>query len=207
MPNPKKPEEDDPFRNKGPVADLVPLNITSVSKAIEAFFFDRIDMRMAGVIRIVFGASLLVNVLSFVPHLEKFFTPEGLWPLELARNYVDPDTLTVFDYFPESLTSAYVFFGMLILSTLCLTLGLFTRISNILVFIMVVSLQHRVFGITDGQDTMARLLCFLLLFLPAERYYSLDNILFRKREDSPLFIEVNSTHFYKLSFIKISTDS
>jgi len=169
-------------------AELAPLNFTSVGKAVEAFFFDRIDMRMAGVIRIMFGVVLLVNLVSFLPHLETFFTSGGLWPLEIARNYVDTDTWSLFDYFPESLTSAYMFFGVLILSTLCLTLGLFTRTSNIVVFILLVSLQHRVYGITDGQDTMARLLCFLILFLPAGRYYSLDNILFKKREDSPLFV-------------------
>ena len=183
-----KPEEEDTARNEGSASELSPLNFGSVGKGIVAFFFDRIDMRMAGVIRIMFGVILLVNLISFLPHLETFFTSRGLWPLEIARNYVDTDTWSLFDYFPESLTSAYVFFGFLILSTLCLTLGLFTRTSNILVFIMVVSLQHRVHGITDGQDTVARLLCFLILFLPAGRYYSLDNILFKNREDSPLFV-------------------
>ena len=174
-------------KEEAPV-ELAPLSFTSLGKAIAAFFFDRIDMRMAGVIRIMFGVVLLVNLVSFLPHLETFFTSGGLWPMERARNYVDSDTWSLFDYLPESLTSAYMFFGALIVSTLCLTLGLFTQTSNIVVYILLVSLHHRIYGITDGQDTIARLLCFLILFLPAGRYYSLDNILFKKREESMLFV-------------------
>ncbi len=64
--------------------------------------------------------------------------------------------------------------GIGIASAILFGLGLFTKTSNVLLWIVVVSVQHRMPLFNSGADSLERLFLFWMLFLPAGAVFSLD---------------------------------
>lgn len=64
--------------------------------------------------------------------------------------------------------------GIGIASAISFGLGLFTKTSNVLLWIVVVSVQHRMPLFNSGADSLERLFLFWMLFLPAGAVFSLD---------------------------------
>lgn len=141
----------------------------------DRFFFVRRDLSMCGVIRIAFSSLLLINLLVLMPDLETWFGVEGCLPLGASRQVIDSDTITLFQWLPESDTVLWTCFGVFFLQVLCLLVGFLSRFQAACVFLWLVSFQHRNAIILDGEDTVFRLICFLLIFMPAGGYLSLDS--------------------------------
>ena len=59
--------------------------LQAVADRWNLFFFARRSMPIAGVIRICYGALLLINMLCLAPYLELWFTEAGPIPLPAAR--------------------------------------------------------------------------------------------------------------------------
>lgn len=64
--------------------------------------------------------------------------------------------------------------GIGIASAILFGLGLFTKSSNLILWIVVVSIQHRMPLFNSGADSLERLFLFWMLFLPAGAVFSLD---------------------------------
>jgi hypothetical protein len=64
--------------------------------------------------------------------------------------------------------------GAGIASAILFGLGLFTKTSNLLLWVVVVSVQHRMPLFNSGADSLERLFLFWMLFLPAGAVFSLD---------------------------------
>ena len=64
-----------------------------------------------------------------------------------------------------------------LLFTVLLTIGLWTRLSSLVVFLCLTSMQQRNLYITHGGDTFLRIAGFFLVFAPAGAALSLDHYL------------------------------
>jgi hypothetical protein len=64
--------------------------------------------------------------------------------------------------------------GLGIASAILFGLGLFTKTSNFLLWVVVVSVQHRMPLFNSGADSLERLFLFWMLFLPSGAMFSLD---------------------------------
>ncbi|MBL8890399.1 MAG: HTTM domain-containing protein [Planctomycetaceae bacterium] len=64
--------------------------------------------------------------------------------------------------------------GIGIASAILFGLGLFTKSANIVLWIVVVSIQHRLPLFNSGADSLERLFLFWMMFLPAGAMFSLD---------------------------------
>ena len=76
----------------------------------------------------------------------------------------------------------YIFLGF----GLLLTLGLWTRVSSVAVFLCLVSLEQRNPFIAHGGDTFLRVAGFFLIFAPAEAALSFDRLICARRKGRKL---------------------
>lgn len=138
-----------------------------------AFWFASRDPRLASVIRIGYGALLLINVLLWAPDLRLWFTESGLLPAAAARDIVNEHSPTVLGWVAAPWWP-YACYGALVAASVLLTLGWHTRVQAIIVLIGLTSFQNRNYAIVDGEDTLFRLFAFYLALCPAGWAFSLD---------------------------------
>ncbi len=153
-----------------------------IGRAWDEFFFRPIDVRFVDAFRIGFSAILLINVLAYLPFVSMWWGADAAVPFEIARTLIEPDTLTVFSLLPLSDTVLWTCYALFVIQTVALLLGFFARFQAACVFVWLTSFQHRLHMINDGEDTMFRLFCFLLIFMPIGRSLSVDAL---RRPDQP----------------------
>lgn len=89
---------------------------------LDDWFFAEQRVHALALTRIIFGVALFVTYLCYSPYLEWYWGSDGLLPY--IFNLKPPYTLTQ--------TALWPIFGALMLSALCFTVGLFTRIAGLL---------------------------------------------------------------------------
>ncbi|MBL4707449.1 MAG: HTTM domain-containing protein, partial [Flavobacteriales bacterium] len=135
-------------------------------KQINGFLTKPTHIAPLAVFRIVFGAVMFFSILRFMLN--------G-WVHDL---YVEPQLF--FPYYgfewiiPFSEPLMYVVFGGMAISFLFLTLGLFYRVASIFSFVAFTYVE-----LIDKTNYLnhyyfVSIICFLLIFLPAHRFFSLD---------------------------------
>ena len=156
-------------------------NLRGFAKAWDRFFFRQVDVRICGAFRIGFAVLLLANSLGYYAYLDQWFGESGVLPFDASRLVVDPDTLTIFAWLPETATTLWICYGIFNAQILALLIGFHSRIQAICLFAWLVSFQHRNQLILDGEDTLFRVFCFLLILLPLSDSLSLDAFLKARR--------------------------
>src|SRR5262249_10179871 len=73
-----------------------------------------------------------------------------------------------------------ILWSVYLLAAVCLTIGLFTRASSCIVWVLLVSFQNRNPFILHTGDLLLQLCGFLLIFAPAGAMYSVDSWMQRK---------------------------
>jgi hypothetical protein len=137
-----------------------------VIKKIRSYFIKPVHLAPLAVFRMAFGILMLTSVLRFLA--------KG-WVYDM---YIRPKVF--FPYYgfewikPLDSTSMYVVFGILALVSLLIALGLFYKISAILFFTLFTYVE-----LIDKTNYLNHyyfisIAAFILIFLPANRYFSLD---------------------------------
>lgn len=150
----------------------------------EAFFHSRVDARTYGLIRIGYATLLLINYASAFPFVEFYWSEHGILPFEISRRIIDPDTLTLFSLLPKTDAALWTTYGVFLVLIACLLAGVFTRVVAVLVFVLLVSFQHRNNMINDGEDIVFRMFGFILIWMPSNLAYSVD-AWWRRRRGKP----------------------
>ena len=132
-------------------------------------------MRFVDAFRIAYAAILFVDCAGYLPFVNMWWGTEGAVPFDVARTLIDPDTLTIFTWLPRSDALLWVCFGIFTAQVLALLVGYKSRFQAICVYIWLVSFQHRLHLINDGEDTVLRIFGFLLIFMPIGRWMSIDS--------------------------------
>ncbi len=156
----------------------------------DRFWFAPADPATLGMIRILAGAMLFYTHLVWSRDLLSFFGPKGwLTPEALAT---DPESYTRFNWShlylihsPSALWIAHI--AALVVFAL-MTVGLFTRVTSILAFLLTVSYANRVPLAQFGLDTINCMLAMYLAVGPSGAAYSVDRWLARRR-GAPATIE------------------
>jgi hypothetical protein len=142
------------------------------------FWFAPEPTSTLAVFRIVFGALSFVWTLSLLPDLYAFFAPDGIearQPVDLATgwwgvlNAVDTRAVVL------------VVFLVLLVGSLCFLVGYRTRLASVIVFVGILSFQHRTPSIFNAGDVLIRICAFFLMFAPAGASFSVDR--WRKHRD------------------------
>lgn len=144
-------------------------------KAWNHFWFEQVSPAPVCLYRIAFGLLVLATGAVWSADLDAYFGVHGWLSIETAKHIAPGGPrFSLFYLLPQTDQTLIVLFVILMISALTTTLGLFTRVSTIVVFITLVSFQFRNFTLLNGGDTILRIGSFLLMMAPAGKMFSLD---------------------------------
>ncbi|KAF2075914.1 hypothetical protein CYY_002762 [Polysphondylium violaceum] len=132
-----------------------------------------LDKRSITLYRICLALFLLADLFFRSLYILKHYGSWGVLPSSFA---VRPDRYSFHLISGNGmfLSGLFIFHAIVYL---CLLVGYKTRVSTILSFIMLCSLQNRNHYLLDGSDDYTRVMLFWSIFLPMGSYYSLDSII------------------------------
>lgn len=138
-----------------------------------------------GVTRALVGFLALVNYVMLSFSFEAWFTESGFYPVRFAERWAGGvPRLNLLAGVTDTPTTMLVFWlGALAAVFVCL--GLFSRVSTIALFVLVVTLHHRSPDILHSGDTLMRQLLFFLMIGPSGAAFSLDRWLAVRRGKAP----------------------
>jgi len=135
-----------------------------------------IDRRVLGVFRITYGLVLLFELIRRGIHLELLYSNDGILSNHflLFRPRVVPQ-FSLFTAFstPEEVRFAFILTGVVFLA---FTLGLYTRLAQLLSLVLFASLNQRQLLHEDGGVSVLILSNVWTLFMPLGDRYSLDAV-------------------------------
>ena len=142
--------------------------------AWDRFWFEPTSPSPICLFRIFFGLLSLLNGLSWYPDLLTWYGEHGVVAPATVEAFRGP-ILSLFNWLPGSDAAILGVFGVYLVSSLTLTLGLWTRTSAFLSWLAIVSLNQRNPFMFHHAGTVLRLYGFVLIFAPAGSMYSLDS--------------------------------
>jgi hypothetical protein len=146
-------------------------------KAWNHFFFAPQSPLPISLFRILYGMCVVATLLLLRPDWLTWYGMHG-WVTAETMAKVEPGArLTVFAFLPWNDSWTEAFFWIFLGFTLLLTAGLLTRVSSLVVFLCLTSLQQRNLFITHGGDVFLRVAGFFLIFAPAGAALSIDRLL------------------------------
>lgn len=139
------------------------------------FFYPRSPLPL-GLFRIFYGLCVCATLLLLHSEWLDWYGIHA-WISQPTMAFVEPGLrLNLFQWMPQNNGWIVAFFWIFLAFAVLLTLGLWTRVSSIVVFLGLVSIDQRNLFITNGGDTFLRVMGFFLMFAPAGAALSLDRL-------------------------------
>ncbi len=162
------------------------MSLKDLWKMWQEFWFKPQSPLSLGLFRVCFGVVFLTQVLS--QYGRDFFVFFGSHAILTHANFVAnwqyKDLLVnVFDFIPIKNSWHLAVFVVLAIASLMMTIGLFTRVSTFVVYILYSSISNQFPFMLNAGDDMQRLVVLLLLFSRAGDAVSLDCILQQPRKN------------------------
>lgn len=165
--------------------------MTKTKNSLFSQFFDSlatIDTRALGFMRIGFAILIVIDLFMRFNDFIAHYTDQGILPIVAAKSAIS----TVY---PVAIVSPYLFNGSLLfqstlfaltfIAALYLLVGYRTKITTIILWILIGSLHSRNIFILNSGDSLLRLVLFWAMFLPWHYRYSMDRVLDENQEQSP----------------------
>ncbi len=157
-------------------------------ESVNRYWFGRGSPTSLGLLRICTGILTFIDLSLLLPDWKAWFSQVGYVPTWIGAMFMNqhieawpksPFTLPRTDIFvaitdPRISFALYVAIMVLALLT---ALGLWTRVSSLLLAVGMVSLQHRNGAILHGGDTVLRLCVLYVAISPAGRACSIDRLI------------------------------
>ncbi len=126
--------------------------------------------------RILFGLVLIGLAILIAPDLMTWYGSQGVLSLATSKLVVFPWAINLLALFPDNDLYLSCFFTVFVIAACCLTLGLFSRTSAIIVFLGLASFHHRDSLNINSGDVLLKLNAFYLMFSHCGEALSLDRI-------------------------------
>ena len=149
------------------------------------FFFEPQSPAPLGLYRILFGLLVIAKLVLYYPDWLAWFGPHAWVTLDTMHRMEGGIRINVFDLLPESDAWIWGLFAVTLLAAICLTVGFLTRLSSVLVFFTLVSLDERELYAINSGDTFLRVVAFFLMFAPAGAAFSVDRLIAIWRGEEP----------------------
>jgi hypothetical protein len=151
-------------------------------EAWERFFFAPQSPTPIAVFRILYGVCVTATlVLLHAEWLDWFGVHSWITLSTMTR--VEPGVrLNLFTVMPQNDAWITAFFWIFLSFAILLTVGLWTRVSSVVVFVCLASMQQRNLYILHGGDVFLRVSGFFLMFAPAGAALSLDRLIRVRRK-------------------------
>ena len=133
-----------------------------------------LDIRALALMRIAIALIVITDLIIRSGDLSAHYTDEGLWPVNLAKTiYAKPGSWSV-HWLSGSSSWIIGLFGIHFLAATCLLAGYKTRLANLVLWVLTISLHNRNLYILQAGDDLLRLVLFWGLFIPWNQCYCLD---------------------------------
>jgi Vitamin K-dependent gamma-carboxylase len=153
------------------------MSLRSLVRSWNQFFFLEQSPLPIALFRVVYGLLVITTIALLRPDWLNWYGVHGWLSLSTALKLEPGHRLSLFTIIPQRDAWIEALFWVSLSSAMLLTLGLFTRINSILVFVCLTSIQQRNLYILHGGDTFLRLAGFFLIFSPAGAALSLDRMI------------------------------
>ena len=166
--------------------------VDRVGRGWNRFWFTPTDAAPLCVLRIVVGVVVFYTLLTYSPDLDRFFTEEGMLPLDVVRELVgdteaaegdDRDRPIRLSYFNYLYTSGEVrvahVIGLIVVAMFAL--GVLTRVTSITSLIVLLSYIQRAPMVVSEVEWVLAMLMLYLCIGPCGRTLSVDAWLRRRR--------------------------
>lgn len=135
-----------------------------------------VDLRTLGLFRIALATLLICDIIERLIHVRLYYTDLGIMPVEgIDDVFGQSIRWTSLHYHTGS--SVALQSGMLIISlafALSMLVGYRTKLSTVITWLLIVSLNRRVPVMCSGGDETIRLMLFWSFFLPTGAWFSVD---------------------------------
>jgi hypothetical protein len=163
-----------------------------------------LDLRALALLRIFYGAIVVIDILIRATDLLAHYSDRGLAPRDfILQNYQDAWQWSIYLAHGHPLVVGALM-AVAAGAGCCLALGYRTRLSTLICWIHLVSLHNRNSLVLDGGDPYLRVVMFWALFLPWGARWSLDA--WRTRQLPPkgwldcpglaLLLQIGSVYFF-----------
>ncbi|MCM2350802.1 MAG: HTTM domain-containing protein [Bacteriovoracaceae bacterium] len=168
------------------------LSLKTFVEGWDRFFYSTTDATALCSFRIMFGLFLFLNGISLVEDFEVWFGigSNALVPLQDSFTFYKNFRINIYKWLSPTEFSAWLVLVTYIATSFFVMIGFKTRISTIICFILMVSMQNRNYSILNSGDTLMRCMLFLMMFAPTQVKYSVDAYL-KKNKDEPFETEIS----------------
>jgi hypothetical protein len=140
------------------------------------FWFTPTSPAPLGLIRLVIGLVAIFWYLSFYPDLQFFFGPSGIIDPQTVEQW--RGTVPVFSIFdwPQSAASLWFTYWVGLAVLVLFAAGLFSRVTSVAAFVVVVSLIHRGPMLARPMEDVLAMVMLYLCIGPSGAAFSLDRL-------------------------------
>jgi uncharacterized membrane protein YphA (DoxX/SURF4 family) len=150
---------------------LVEERMRHAVSAWDRFWFAPVDTSTLALFRIAVATVILSWTLALAPSLYAFYSRDGILPTYPV--YEGTLAWGLIEYFPSN-AAVTLFYFLLLIGSICLLFGFFTRLAAFIVFVCVVSFAHRNPWVLNSGDLLVQVLAFYLMLAPAGEALSVD---------------------------------
>ncbi len=158
--------------------------VASLAQAWNLFWYAPADPSLLGLIRVLTGMMLIYTHVVWGLVLDDFFGPTAWISRDLAKS-VQQDHYTYSFWWSVPPGFIWPAYAVAMLVLICFTIGLSTRVSAILAFVVVISFANRVSEALLGLDKISIMLTFYLAVGPSGSALSVDRWLAARRAKGP----------------------
>ena len=149
-------------------------------KELDRWWFGRGSPVSLGLFRIFIAGNALLSLVVGLVDFNAWFTENGYVPLAISRQYLGGTYLRM-NLMPDAVAVhpalTLGFYLLVVLAALFTTVGLWTRVSSIVLALGLISLHHRNAMILHSGDTLMRLMIIYIAAAPSGAACSLDRII------------------------------
>jgi hypothetical protein len=153
------------------------MTLPGVREAWDEFFFAPQSPIPIALFRIFYGVCVSATVILLHSDWLEWFGVHGWVSLSTTRTVEPGVRLNLFSLMPQDDRWIAAFFWIFLGFAVLLTVGFWTRISSVAVFLSLASIDQRNLFINHSGDTFLRVAGFFLMFAPAGAALSLDRLI------------------------------
>jgi Vitamin K-dependent gamma-carboxylase len=157
------------------------MSLKALLKIWNDFFFKPVSPLPVALFRIAYGTLVLIMLITeSMPDWDFWYGPNSPVQVDVLRDFFFRcPVFDLFDIIP--VWANHSFMWLVFAATICVTIGLFTRLSTVFLWVALVSIDHHNPWNLSGSDDMMRFLAFGLMFTRCGEMLSVDSWWKRKR--------------------------
>lgn len=145
----------------------------ALQRVFDRFLFESCSVETCVVLRVTYALLLIPYTLVWWKDGTQWFSDAGVMSSETANAVLEGPQWSLFFAVPAEPWLVQTCLAVLLLHSVCLLLGVFSRFQAACIFFWLLSFQHRNPLVCDGEDTVFRLLAFFMIFMPLDAGWSL----------------------------------